>query len=137
MGGNHRKTTVCIQDSRDHTTIRNTEIENTIIMQGNHIDCGRRITDSLIGRNVTILNHEQNLPRGHKLILGDKALINPYHSTPRNPCKQLPLTRKPHNHPSEAPHVNPITLKVLTTQTPSNETLLRNCPCMMQPYYSG
>ncbi|MBC8224373.1 hypothetical protein H8E65_07285, partial [Candidatus Bathyarchaeota archaeon] len=55
MGGNHRKTTVCIQDSRDHTTIRNTEIENTIIMQGNHIDCGRRITDSLIGRNVTIL----------------------------------------------------------------------------------
>ena len=59
----------------DHTTIRNTEIENTIIMQGTHIDCGRRITDSLIGQNVTILNHEQNLPKGHKLILGDKATV--------------------------------------------------------------
>ena len=59
----------------DHTTIRNTEIENTILMQGNHIDCGRRITDSLIGRNVTILNHEQNLPRGHKLIVGDQTTI--------------------------------------------------------------
>jgi len=59
----------------DHTTIRNTEIENTIIMQGTYIDCGRRITDSLIGQNVTILNHEHNLPKGHKLILGDKAIV--------------------------------------------------------------
>jgi len=59
----------------DHTTIRNTEIENTIVMQGNRIDCGRRITDSLIGRNVSILNHEHNLPKGHKLILGDKATV--------------------------------------------------------------
>jgi len=59
----------------DHTTIRNTEIENTIIMQGTYIDCGRRITDSLIGQNVIILNHEHNLPKGHKLILGDKATV--------------------------------------------------------------
>jgi len=59
----------------DHTTIRNTEIENTIIMQGNHIDCGRRITDSLTGQDVTILNHEHNLPRGHKLIAGDQTTI--------------------------------------------------------------
>ena len=59
----------------DHTTICNTETDNTIVMQGNHIDCGRRITDSLIGRNVTILNHEQNLPRGHKLIVGDQTTI--------------------------------------------------------------
>ena len=59
----------------DHTTIMNTEIENTIIMQGSYIDCGRRITDSLIGQNVTILNHEHNLPKGHKLILGDKATV--------------------------------------------------------------
>jgi glucose-1-phosphate thymidylyltransferase len=59
----------------DHSTIRHTEIENTIVMKGTTIDCGRRITDSLIGQNVTILNHEQNLPRGHKLILGDMAKI--------------------------------------------------------------
>jgi len=55
----------------DHTTIRNTETENTIIMQGTHIDSGRRITDTLKGQNVTPLNHE-HLPKGHKLILGDK-----------------------------------------------------------------
>jgi len=60
----------------DHTTILNTEIENTIIMQGTHIDCGRRITDSLIGRKVRILNHENNLPKGHKLILGDQSTMN-------------------------------------------------------------
>ena len=42
-------------------------------MEGTNIDCGRRITDSLIGRNVTILGYEQNLPKGHRLILGDMA----------------------------------------------------------------
>jgi len=52
-----------------------TEIENTIIMEGAHIDCGRRITGSLIGRNVEILAYEQNIPKGHKLILGDMAKI--------------------------------------------------------------
>lgn len=59
----------------DHTTIRNTEIENSIIMEGTTIDCGRHITDSLIGRNVTILSSEQNLPKGHKLILGDMTTV--------------------------------------------------------------
>jgi len=33
-------------------------------MQGTHRDCGRMITDNLIGRNVTIFSHEQNLPEG-------------------------------------------------------------------------
>jgi NDP-sugar pyrophosphorylase family protein len=39
-----------------HVTIRDSEIENTIIMEGAYIDCGKRITDSLIGRKVTILS---------------------------------------------------------------------------------
>jgi glucose-1-phosphate thymidylyltransferase len=60
----------------DSTTILNTEIENSIIMEGTYIDCGRRITDSLIGRRVKILNYENNLPKGHKVILGDQSLIN-------------------------------------------------------------
>jgi len=59
----------------DNTIIRNTEVENTIIMESAHIDCGRRITDSLIGRKVKILSHEQNIPKGHKLILGDMATV--------------------------------------------------------------
>ena len=59
----------------NQTTIRNTEVENTIIMESAQINCGKRITDSLIGRNVEILAHEQNIPKGHKLILGDMAKI--------------------------------------------------------------
>ena len=38
-------------------------------------DCGRRITDNLIGQNVTILNHEQNIPNSHKLIIGDMSKV--------------------------------------------------------------
>jgi glucose-1-phosphate thymidylyltransferase len=46
----------------DNSTILNTEAENSIIMEGAHIDCGRRIVDSLIGRNVKILSSEKNIP---------------------------------------------------------------------------
>ena len=58
----------------DHSPILNTEVENSIIMEGAHIDCGRRITDSLIGRRVQIL-HDNSLPRGHRLILSDRSTI--------------------------------------------------------------
>ena len=44
-------------------------------MEGAQIDCGRRIVDSLIGRKVNILGYEQNIPKGHKLILGDMATV--------------------------------------------------------------
>ena len=59
----------------DHVILANTEIENSIVMSGAHIDCGKSIVDSLIGRRVRILGHEQNLPKGHKLILGDMATV--------------------------------------------------------------
>ena len=52
----------------DHVTIRNREIENTIVMEGAYIDCGRRITDSLIGRHINILGSDQNLPKEHTQI---------------------------------------------------------------------
>jgi len=44
-------------------------------MEGAQINCGKRIVDSLIGRKVNILGYEQNIPKGHKLILGDMATI--------------------------------------------------------------
>ena len=53
----------------------NTEIENSIVMEDSHIDCGRRIADSLIGRRATILSHEKNIPKGHRLILGDQITV--------------------------------------------------------------
>jgi glucose-1-phosphate thymidylyltransferase len=59
----------------DSVVLRNTEIENSIVMSDAHIDCGKRITDSIIGRNVEILSYELNLPRGHKLILGDTSKV--------------------------------------------------------------
>jgi NDP-sugar pyrophosphorylase family protein len=59
----------------DHVRIANTEIENSIVMNGARIDCGKRVTDSLIGRKVQILNNENRLPKGHRLILGDQSTI--------------------------------------------------------------
>ena len=59
----------------DGSTILNTEVENSIIMEGTHNDCGKRIVDSLIGRKVRILGYEKNIPKGHKLILGDMATV--------------------------------------------------------------
>ena len=44
-------------------------------MEGAHIDCGKRITDSLIGRKVKILSYEGTVPKGHRLILGDMATV--------------------------------------------------------------
>ena len=59
----------------DDSTILNTEVENPIIMEGTHIDCGKRITDSLIGKNVEIVDSTQNVPKGHKLILGGASKV--------------------------------------------------------------
>jgi glucose-1-phosphate thymidylyltransferase len=59
----------------DHVKIANTEIENSIIMEGARIDCGKRITDSLIGKNVEIVDSNLTVPKGHKLILGDASKV--------------------------------------------------------------
>jgi len=57
-------------------TIRNSEVENSIVMNGAHIDCGKRIVDSLIGSKANIMSNENNLPRGLKLILGDLTYVS-------------------------------------------------------------
>jgi len=59
----------------DNVTLINTELENSIVMSGTRIDCGKRITDSLIGKNVEIIDSNQNVPKGHKLILGDASKV--------------------------------------------------------------
>jgi NDP-sugar pyrophosphorylase family protein len=43
-------------------TLLNKEIENSIIMNGARTDCGKKITDSLIGKDVEILDSAQRLP---------------------------------------------------------------------------
>jgi hypothetical protein len=44
-------------------------------MSGARIDCGKRVTDSLIGKNVEITDSNQSVPKGHKLILGDASKV--------------------------------------------------------------
>jgi len=55
-------------------TIRNSEVENSIIMDGAHIECGKRIVDSLIGMRAKVVSSD-NVPKGLKLILGDLTYI--------------------------------------------------------------
>ena len=57
-------------------TIRNSEVENSIVMDGSYIECGKRITDSLIGTKVKVVSSENNIPRGLKLILGDMTYVS-------------------------------------------------------------
>jgi len=57
-------------------TIRNSEIENSIVMDGAYIDCGKRIIDSLIGVKVKVVGSEDNIPKGLKLILGDMTYVS-------------------------------------------------------------
>lgn len=59
----------------DPTTIQNIQIENSIVMSGARIDCGKKTTDSLIGKDVEILDSAQNVPGGHKPILGDQSTV--------------------------------------------------------------
>jgi len=44
-------------------------------MSGARIDCGKKITDSLIGKDVEILDSAQRLPKGHRLIVGDMVTV--------------------------------------------------------------
>ncbi|MHA1265179.1 MAG: glucose-1-phosphate thymidylyltransferase [Candidatus Helarchaeota archaeon] len=60
----------------DNCQIIGGEIENSIIIGESYIDCGRRIVESLIGRNSKITSAEKNLPGGSKLILGEHSYIS-------------------------------------------------------------
>lgn len=56
-------------------SIKNSEIEHSIVMDGSKINCGRRIVDGVIGTNVIINSIEQSIPSGHKLIAGDNSVL--------------------------------------------------------------
>jgi len=58
----------------DNCIIENTEIEDSVILEGSEIRCGGRIVESLIGKNVKILKQSDH-PIGRKLVLGDRSQI--------------------------------------------------------------
>ena len=57
-------------------TLRNCEIENSIVMDGAYADCGKRIVDSMIGAKSRILATGIDIPRGLKLVLGDSSYVS-------------------------------------------------------------
>jgi glucose-1-phosphate thymidylyltransferase len=59
----------------DECKLKNVEIENSIVMNKCQIESGRRIVDSLIGTNSTIANGERKVPKGYKLILGERSFV--------------------------------------------------------------
>lgn len=60
----------------NNVTIKNSEVENSIVMDGVYAECGKRIVDSLIGANSKIINAETGVPRGLKLVLGDMSYVS-------------------------------------------------------------
>ncbi|NJE09275.1 glucose-1-phosphate thymidylyltransferase [Thermococcus sp. M39] len=58
----------------NNCVIENTEIEDSVILEGSEIRCGGRIVESLIGRNVKILE-QNNHPIGRRLIIGDNSQL--------------------------------------------------------------
>jgi len=60
----------------NNVTLKNTEVENSILMDNVYADCGKRIIDSLIGANSKVTNAEQTVPRGLKLVLGDMTYVS-------------------------------------------------------------
>lgn len=59
----------------DGAVIQNAEIEHSIIMSQAHIHTSKRIVESIIGHNVRVLNDDNQLPRGHKLIVGENSYL--------------------------------------------------------------
>ncbi|MCK4497311.1 MAG: glucose-1-phosphate thymidylyltransferase, partial [Candidatus Aenigmarchaeota archaeon] len=58
----------------DKTTIRNGEIEDSIVLGESEIDCKRKIVGSLIGKNSTIKSYDK-LPHGNRLIIGENTIL--------------------------------------------------------------
>jgi glucose-1-phosphate thymidylyltransferase len=58
----------------DGSTITNSEIQNSIIMEGASIECDELITNSVIGRNIVITKNNEP-PKGKRFIIGDQSKI--------------------------------------------------------------
>ncbi len=60
----------------DGVTIKDTEVEHSIVFDGATIDTTRRIVNSLIGLNATLVDHKRSHPKtSHRLVVGDNSFI--------------------------------------------------------------
>ncbi len=60
----------------DNTMITGGEVDSSIIVGNAKISCRKKIVDSLIGAGSTITSAELELPKGHKLVLGENSSIS-------------------------------------------------------------
>ncbi len=59
----------------DRVVIHGAEIEHSIIFDEAEISCPRRIVDSILGFKARVSNLNDSFPQGHKLIVGDHAVV--------------------------------------------------------------
>lgn len=60
----------------NRVTVKSTEVEHSIVFSGATIDTTRRIVNSLIGLNATLVDATRSHPRtGHRLVVGDNSFV--------------------------------------------------------------
>lgn len=57
------------------TELNGTEIEHSLVMDGSNIFTEKKIVNSVIGRNASVVSGESNLPRGNRLIIGENSVV--------------------------------------------------------------
>lgn len=55
--------------------INNTEIENSLVMNGVNIYTEEKIVNSVIGNSVSITSGSDNLPKGKQVIIGENSIV--------------------------------------------------------------
>jgi glucose-1-phosphate thymidylyltransferase len=58
-----------------HVTVRGSEVERAIVGDRAHIECGRRVIDSILGAGVRVTAAVSTIPSGHRLIVGDQSSV--------------------------------------------------------------
>ena len=60
----------------NNVVVNETEVEHSIIFDGAKIDTTRRIVNSLLGMNTTLVDHRRSHPKtGHRLVIGDNSFV--------------------------------------------------------------
>lgn len=60
----------------DGSIIKDTEVEHSVVFAGAKIDTTRRIVNSLIGLNATLVDSKRTHPKsGHQLLIGDNSFV--------------------------------------------------------------
>ena len=57
------------------STVKQATVKNSIVLEHATINTPMKIIDSLIGRRAQLIKRDTNAPEGHKMIIGDKTII--------------------------------------------------------------